>query len=185
MVSCELHELCEVILNIPPAPSAPPTDVTVTTVTSTELLVDWQPPSPIDQNGVILYYDVLYTPLTTFSGLIASASVRAYNLTVLLTGLEEAIGYNVSVRAVTAVGPGPYSQPQPNSTLIDGACIAVHATATWLAMGTSSVVSTQSYSNEGLVYHAHTISYLSTCLHSRVFCCSNVCFSLQFPGVPR
>lgn len=110
-------------IHTPTAPSAPPTNVTVATVTSTSLLVAWQPPPPIHQNGIIVYYQVLYEPWNTFNGLIASSgSVLVYtNLSsTMLTGLQENTGYNVSVRAGTAVGPGPYSQAQSNITFTDG-----------------------------------------------------------------
>ena len=58
--------------------------------------------------------------MNTYDGLIASASVSVNRLSVVLTGLQENTGYNVSVRAVTIVGPGPYSLAVSNTTLIDG-----------------------------------------------------------------
>ena len=72
---------------------------------------------PIDQNGDITMYQVLYHTLQEFSG--------AENVTVLermafLRGLEEHEKYNISVRAYTSVGAGPYSDEYEEKTLEDG-----------------------------------------------------------------
>ena len=37
-----------------------------------------------------------------------------------LTGLQEFTEYNISVRAYTSVGPGPYSEEVTNRTFEDG-----------------------------------------------------------------
>ena len=41
-----------------------------------------------------------------------SVFVGNNNYTVILFGLEEFMTYNISVRAYTSVGPGPYSMPE-------------------------------------------------------------------------
>ncbi len=38
----------------------------------------------------------------------------------MLRGLEEYVQYNISVRARTSIGPGPYSTPIMERTLEDG-----------------------------------------------------------------
>lgn len=102
------------------APSAPPTDIRIFVVSSTQLLIEWGEIPSIDQNGVITQYQVLYEPLNTYGGLINNDSVLVNGLSTVLIELEEDTAYNVSVRAYTSVGPGPYSEPVTNSTLMDG-----------------------------------------------------------------
>jgi hypothetical protein len=56
-------------------------------------------------------YEVLYEPLETFDGAIMSnmTVVNGGTREVVLTGLEEFVDYNISVRASTSVGEGPCS----------------------------------------------------------------------------
>ena len=66
----------------------------------------------IDQNGVITMYEIWFVPLQTFEGQISTDSVYTSNgslLLIVLTGLEGYVEYNLSVRAYTSAGPGPYS----------------------------------------------------------------------------
>ena len=41
-----------------PAPSGAPLNVTVTAQSSTAILISWQPPETLKQNGIIASYDV-------------------------------------------------------------------------------------------------------------------------------
>ena len=65
----------------------------------------------MDQNGVIIMYEVMYTPLETFGGTLKNDTVNVSrsDLSVILTGLEEYISYTISVRAFTSMGAGPSS----------------------------------------------------------------------------
>ena len=57
-------------------------------------------------------YEVQYDPLETFNGQISTDTVNITDISMLstnLTGLEEYVEYNISVRAYTRIGPGPYS----------------------------------------------------------------------------
>ena len=83
----------------------------VSTVSSTETRVTWEPVPEIDQNGIITQYEVRYTPLTTFGGLISENStfVDVSITEITLTDLQEFVEYNISVRAYTSAGPGPFS----------------------------------------------------------------------------
>ena len=104
------------------APDDPPQNVTATAVSSTEIVVSWEDLPAICQNGVIAMYEILYEPLETF-GEITSDTVNTSDGSVLmmvLTGLEEYVEYNISVRAYTSAGPGPYSDPVTERTLEDG-----------------------------------------------------------------
>ena len=104
-------------------PAAPPDNVTVTAETSTSIRVTWQQVPAIDQNGIITQYEVMYEPLETFDGQISMRSINITNASVfevLLEGLEEYVEYNITVRAYTAVGEGPFSTELIVRTLEDG-----------------------------------------------------------------
>ena len=85
-------------------------------------MVTWDMVPPIDQNGVITMYEVLYEPLETFNGTIMSntTTVDGMTLTAMLEGLEEFINYTISVRAYTSAGEGPYSEGVIEMTSEDG-----------------------------------------------------------------
>ena len=70
---------------------------------STTIAVMWEEVPPIDQNGVITMYEVMYTPLETFGGTLQSN-------TTTVSEPEEYVNYTISVRAYTSVGMGPYSE---------------------------------------------------------------------------
>ena len=87
---------------------------------STTIVVMWHGVVPIDQNGVIIMYEVMYTPLEMFRGAIGTRTTNATDLSVLLVDLEEYINYTISVLAYTTVGAGPYSDPVTILTNEDG-----------------------------------------------------------------
>ena len=59
-------------------------------------------------------------PLYTFGGLISEAAETTNETFLLLENLEEDVEYNISVRAFTVIGPGPYSEHVYNFTFIAG-----------------------------------------------------------------
>ena len=68
-------------------------------------------------------YEIGYEPLDTFNcGLmVESINTTGSVLMMNLTGLEEYVEYNVTVRAYTSEGAGPYSDPPiTERTLEDG-----------------------------------------------------------------
>lgn len=92
-------------------------------VNSTSVIVTWNEVPPIDQNGIIIAYEVKYTPLETFGGQLREEYVNTSDATVLevlLTNLEEHLRYNISVRAYTIVGNGPFSPVITEQTPEDG-----------------------------------------------------------------
>ena len=104
-------------------PAEPPQNVTATVISSTEIEVSWKEVPAIDQNGVIIMYEIQFIPLETFDGQITSDTVNTsdgFVLMMVLTGLEEYVEYNISVRAYTSVGPGPYSDGVVERTETDG-----------------------------------------------------------------
>ena len=96
------------------APAEPPQNVVATVLSSTKIEVSWEEVPAIDQNGIITMYEVQYEPLETFGNQIFTETVNITNtsmLNTILIDLEEYVEYNITVRAYTDVGPGPYSDP--------------------------------------------------------------------------
>ena len=101
-------------------PDAPPQNVMTVVLSFTEIQVLWEEVPAINRSGLITLYEVLYEPLETFDGLISTNSTNTTMLDITLTGLEEFVEYNISVRAYTVVGTGPYSDGVVNRTEEDG-----------------------------------------------------------------
>ena len=82
----------------------------------------WDEVVPIDQNGVITMYEVMYTPLEDFDGTIMTRTTNVNDLSVLLMDLEEYVNYTISVRAFNNAGAGSYRDPETVLTNEDGKC---------------------------------------------------------------
>ena len=82
-------------------------------------MVTWDEVPGLDQNGIIIDYEVEIQPLD-FPADIFVDQLNTTSLSIVVTGLEEYVNYNISVRAYTSVGPGPYSDPVTERTLEDG-----------------------------------------------------------------
>ena len=69
-------------------------------------------------------YEVQYEPLETFDGLIQTQTmnISASMMSVTLTDLQEFVNYNISVRAYTSEGEGPYSVGVTAITLENSKC---------------------------------------------------------------
>ena len=109
-----------------PAPSDYPQNVEPTTISSTEILVSWDEVPAIDQNGIIILYEVQYEPLMTFGGQLMTMAVNTSNTSIVLGELQEYVEYNITVRAFTSVGPGPFSPGVNNRTFEDGKYIILY-----------------------------------------------------------
>ena len=96
------------------APSRPPQNVQLSSLSSTSILITWSPPSVADQNGVITAYQINLTEVDT--GTILNMALTSISLTA--TSLHPYYTYNVVVAAVT-VAVGPYSIPAQITTLED------------------------------------------------------------------
>ena len=77
--------------------------------------MNWNEVQEIDQNGIITQYEVMYGSLN-FKTLVIDST----NLSLAINDLEEYVEYNISVRAYTSVGPGPYSVGIVKRTFEDG-----------------------------------------------------------------
>ena len=93
-------------------PSAPPTNVTLTTISSTQILVTWEEPPLADKNGVITSYDISISP-SDEQLIQVEASLRTYTF----RNLNHLTNYSVRVRARTLPGPGPYCYPVTAATM--------------------------------------------------------------------
>ena len=102
--------------SLPTAPASPPQNVMAMVESSTTIRVTWEEVLVIDRNGEITVYEVQYEPLETFGGQISTSTVNISMLFILLTDLQEFVDYNISVRAYTSAGSGPYSDPVTERT---------------------------------------------------------------------
>ena len=102
------------------APASPPINIVASSPSSTAINVRWEEVPSIDRNGIIIVHEVCYQPLETFSNTITKEVVNASELFLELTGLEEFLEYNISVRAYTSQGPGPFSDDITQMTQEDG-----------------------------------------------------------------
>ena len=93
---------------IPPAPSAPPTSVSVSEVTSSSITVQWGPVDCIHRNGDIAGYSVQYGSETVS----VSRTPRRY----VISGLMPSTTYSIQVVAENSAGTGPYSTTQDHLT---------------------------------------------------------------------
>ena len=102
-------------------PSSSPNNVTVSS-SATTISVMWTNVQEIDRNGIIVAFEILYIPLNTFEGVLVQGMINtsASNRSVEINSLEEYVQYNVSVRAYTSIGPGPFSSPVTARTLENG-----------------------------------------------------------------
>ena len=91
-------------------------------ISSTEIMVTWEEVLPIDQNGIITNYDVRYEPLQ-FNESLSTLVTNTTDMAVNLTNLQEDVEYNISVRAYTAIGFGPFSTEITEMTFEDGECL--------------------------------------------------------------
>ena len=91
-------------------------------ISSTEIMVTWGEVLPIDQNGIITIYEVRYEPLQFMESL-DTLVTNTTDMTVNLTNLQEYVEYNISVRAYTAIGFGPFSTQITERTFEDRKCL--------------------------------------------------------------
>ena len=91
------------------APSGSPTDLTTRVLSANIISVTWDPPVPIDQNGIITHYTLSYRGIERDTALrdIILYSNQSYFTNSVLTHLDEHTTYDISVSASTATGPGP------------------------------------------------------------------------------
>ena len=96
-------------MSFPPAPSAPPTSVGTSDITSSTIVLQWGPVDCIHRNGDITGYSVRY-------GVQGSGSTQTMNVSggdtygTTITGLMPSTTYSIEVAAVNGAGTGDYSK---------------------------------------------------------------------------
>ena len=97
-------------MSFPPAPSAPPTSVNTSAVTSSSITVQWGPVYCIHRNGDITGYSVRYG--VEGSGTTQTMIVTGGDTTeVNITGLMSSTTYSIEVAVVNTINTGEYSDP--------------------------------------------------------------------------
>ena len=76
----------------------------------TKIEISWNDVDPIDRNGIIIIYEIAYHPEQTFNESMTMDVVNTTNTTYELSNLHEFVQYNITVRAYTSIGPGPFSR---------------------------------------------------------------------------
>ena len=95
-------------LSIPPAPSAAPTSVRESGVTSSTITVQWGTVNCTDRNGDITGYSVRYeVQETTHYMSVSGVDTRQTTI----SGLNPSTTYSIRVAAVNIAGIGEYSDP--------------------------------------------------------------------------
>ena len=98
------------IISCPAAPSAPPTSVSTSDVTSSSITVQWGAVDCIHRNGDITGYSVRYG--VQGSGSTQTESVSGGATTeAIISGLAAGTNYDIEVAAVNSAGTGVYSDP--------------------------------------------------------------------------
>ena len=99
----------EQITFCPPVPSAPPTAVTISDVTSSSITVQWGAVDCIHQNGKITGYSLRYwaqqCTCNTHTVNVSGGTAMAFTL----TGLPNSTTYSIDVAAINNAGIGKYS----------------------------------------------------------------------------
>lgn len=94
-------------------PSVAPNDVSFSALNQTTFTISWSPLARKESYGKVISYEVKASLVSSGSRLKRSpANSKTVNTTrafVILYDIQPC--YNVSVRAYTKAGPGPYSQP--------------------------------------------------------------------------
>ena len=89
----------------------------VTYVGRREATITWQPPTFDDQNGVIIYYQLIVSQSQfEIPNIVVNVNITSHTL----TNLEEHVDYTVVVAAATQIGIGPFSLAVNFTTLQDG-----------------------------------------------------------------
>lgn len=92
-------------MNFSLAPSGPPSNISATALTSTSIVVSWEPPLPQYRNGPILAYNVTVTNAVTDS--FVHSSIVPTTTTTTIGGLQPFTPYSFTLSARTSVGYGP------------------------------------------------------------------------------
>ena len=84
------------------------------------IIVSWMMLDCQDRRGIITMYEVHYTSSDFDENVdLTVNTTNGDEMSLIVSELEEFTNYTIEVRAYTAVGPGPYSDPMDVQTLPD------------------------------------------------------------------
>ena len=98
-------------------PSGYPPQLVVTIESPSQVVLQWGPVPEREQNGVITYYEVVYTQ-NSIGHLPQSGTKNVSEMMVTLGPLQPFIPYNLTVRAFTSIGAGSFN-PVPITVMMD------------------------------------------------------------------
>ena len=98
-------------------PSGAPLNLTANPVSSTSILITWEPPPIYLQNGVIRQYNIHYYISETRESVLWQSDDNSTSI--ILTDLHPYYTYSITVAAVT-IGAGPQSEEATTRTLESG-----------------------------------------------------------------
>ena len=105
-------------MNSSSVPSGPPRNIAAITISPFSVNVTWVSVSNISRNGIITTYEVMYMwPLSNGQLSMNYANTSGASTQILLDKLMDCVQYNISVRAYTSQGPGPFSASVLDSSL--------------------------------------------------------------------
>ena len=90
-------------------PDGFPQNVQVDVVSSTAVLVTWEEMLEDQRRGNITHYEVMCSQSTFQDIPPVTKQTEGPVLSLLVENLEEFVEYNISIRAYTVIGPGPFS----------------------------------------------------------------------------
>ena len=82
-------------------------------IAATEIFLRWSPPNEVNRNGEIASYDIRFEGSDMNDTVIDEEQVMTVKgrLNHTLKDLHEYTEYEISIRASTLIGSGPYSSP--------------------------------------------------------------------------
>ena len=98
-------------MSFAPAPSAPPTSITISKVTTFNITIQWGPVDCIHRNGDITGYSVRYRVFGNNATQLQTVNVQRATRKFTISNLLAFTTYTIEVAAVNAVNTGVYSDP--------------------------------------------------------------------------
>ena len=92
------------------APSTPPLNISIESLNSSAIRVDWEPPKPIHHNGIITEYEIQYYEMHQNITL-KIINNSANKLFEVMTNLDSNVSYCVAIRVATIAGVSERSSP--------------------------------------------------------------------------
>ena len=92
-------------INFSQAPSAPPQNVSLDSITSSSISLSWEPPLDDQRNGIIVQYTIRIVLVDEGSYIFVNSTIPS----VTVTSLRPYTTYDCFVAAETSAGRGPFS----------------------------------------------------------------------------